>query len=135
MARRARRGTRAGSPTTGGASLDALTAAWAKEEAWRGSTHIAGFEAPAENIGMAAVNELVVHGWDVARASGQTLQVDAATMEPCTAFAAILAGPQGDALRGVAFGPEVPVGADASALDRVLGANGRDPGWTGRTTR
>lgn len=116
--------------------LDALTAAWAKEEAWRGSTHIAGFEAPAGNVGMTAVNELMVHGWDVARASGQTVQVDAASLEPCTTFAEVLAGPQGDAMRGVAFGPVVPVGDDASALDRVLGANGRDPGWTaGRTTR
>lgn len=109
--------------------LDALVAAWAQEDAWEGTTHIAGFDAPAPAVASTAVNELVVHGWDVARASDQTLQLDEASVGPCLSFAEVLSGPAGELMRGSAFGPAVPVASDAPPLDRILGANGRDPGW------
>ena len=112
------------------ARLEALVAAWGRPAAWEGSTHIAGFDAPADTVGLTALNELVVHGWDVARAGGRTITLDESVLQPCTAFAEMLAGPQGDAMRGTAFGPAVPVPDDAPALDRIVGANGRDPGWT-----
>jgi uncharacterized protein (TIGR03086 family) len=112
--------------------LEALAAAWAKEDAWQGTTHIAGFDAPAPDVAATAVNELVVHGWDVARASGQTLELDEVSAPPCLGFAKVLSGPAGDMMRGSAFGPAVPVPADAPALDRILGANGRDPQWSTR---
>jgi uncharacterized protein (TIGR03086 family) len=112
--------------------LDALVTAWAKEDAWRGTTHIAGFDAPAESVAMTALNELVVHGWDVARASGQTLALDNVSVPPGLGFAEILSGPAGDVMRGTAFGPPVPVPPDATPLDRILGANGRDPNWAAR---
>ena len=47
--------------------LDRLVETWADPAAWEGTAWIAGFEAPADAVGMTAVNELVVHGWDVAR--------------------------------------------------------------------
>lgn len=109
--------------------LDALAVAWGKDEAWPGTTYIAGFEAPATDVAMTAANELVVHGWDVARASGQQIEVDPASLVPCAAFADVLTGPQGDAMRGSAFGEPFPVPDDASPLDRVIAANGRDPRW------
>jgi uncharacterized protein (TIGR03086 family) len=116
--------------------LTALVAAWTKEDAWQGTTHIAGFDAPADNVAVTALNELVVHGWDVAVASGQTLELDDVTVQACLGFAEILSGPGGDAVRGTAFGPEVAVPPDAAPLDRILGANGRDPRWgPGRATR
>jgi uncharacterized protein (TIGR03086 family) len=110
--------------------LDALVAAWAEDEAWQGTTHIAGFDAPAPDVASTAVNELVMHGWDVARASGQTFELDDVSAVPCLGFAEFLSGPAGDAMRGTAFGPAVPVPSDAPPLDRILGANGRDPRWT-----
>lgn len=109
--------------------LAELAEAWRAPASWEGNTRIAGFEAPADNVGLTALNELVVHGWDVARASDATLRVDESVLQPCAAFAEVLAGPQGDAMRGTAFGPVVPVADDAPALDRIVGANGRDPGW------
>jgi uncharacterized protein (TIGR03086 family) len=110
--------------------LDALVAAWTEDQAWQGTTHIAGFDAPAPDVATTAVNELVMHGWDVARASGQTFELDDVSAAPCLRFAEFLNGPAGEVMRGTAFGPAVPVPPDAPVLDRILGANGRDPRWT-----
>jgi uncharacterized protein (TIGR03086 family) len=110
--------------------LDDLTNAWRAESSWAGSTWIAGFEAPAAMIGMTAANELVVHGWDVARSIGADLRVDDATLEPCRQFVAMMSGPGSQQARGDAFGPAVPVGSDAPALDQVVAGNGRDPSWS-----
>ncbi len=115
------------------ARLDELALAWREEGAWEGTTHIAGFDSPADQVGATAMNELVVHGWDVARSSGQVLDVDDASIEACEPFARVLAGPDTESMRP-AFGPPVQVGADASALDRIIAANGRDPQWQAART-
>ncbi len=49
------------------ADLDALAAAWAQEDAWTGMTRIAGGDTPGEIAGLVCLDELVVHGWDLAR--------------------------------------------------------------------
>src|SRR6202042_39254 len=49
--------------------LAAAAAAWADPAAWSGLTRIAGSDAPAQIIGLSLADELVVHGWDVARAT------------------------------------------------------------------
>jgi uncharacterized protein (TIGR03086 family) len=56
--------------------LDALAAAWAEPQAWTGTAVAGGVEMPAEVAALVALDELVVHGWDVARASGQPYEVD-----------------------------------------------------------
>lgn len=74
--------------------------------------------------------EYQVHGWDLARATGQPWSPPAAAVEESLAFApAMLTDDyQGD---GKAFARRVPVPDTASALDRLLGLSGRDPGWPG----
>jgi uncharacterized protein (TIGR03086 family) len=73
--------------------------------------------------------EYVVHGWDLARATGQNWSPDAAAVEAALEFAPGMLTPdfQGE---GKAFGPPVPVSPDAAPLDRLLGLSGRDPSWT-----
>ncbi|HEY3981302.1 MAG TPA: TIGR03086 family metal-binding protein [Streptosporangiaceae bacterium] len=73
--------------------------------------------------------EYQVHGWDLARATGQPWSPAAAAAEESLAFAPNMLTPdyQGE---GKAFAPRVPVAADAPALDRLLGLSGRDPGWS-----
>jgi uncharacterized protein (TIGR03086 family) len=68
--------------------------------------------------------DLVVHGWDLARATGQDDTIDAAEVDTIMAFAE----PMGDTMRenGVT-GPAVPVPDDAPKQDRMLGLLGRDP--------
>ena len=48
--------------------LAALAAAWRDPEAWTGMTRAGGIDLPGEIAGVVALDELVVHGWDVARA-------------------------------------------------------------------
>lgn len=115
--------------------LGRLVDAWSDPAAWEGTTWIAGFEAPAAAVGITAANELVVHGWDVARASGQRLSLDDAALAPCREFVAMMSGPGSEQARGGAFGPALPVPAGASVLDEVIAGNGRDPAWSaGGTT-
>ena len=72
--------------------------------------------------------EYQVHGWDLARATGQPWSPPAEAAEESLEFAPGMLTPdyQGD---GKAFAPRVPVPASAPALDRLLGLSGRDPGW------
>jgi uncharacterized protein (TIGR03086 family) len=109
--------------------LTGLAETWGDPASWDGTTWIAGMELPASAVGLTVANELVVHGWDVARASGQEIAVDDAALAPCLEFVAILSGPGSEEARGDAFGPAVDVPAEAPALDVVVAGNGRDPGW------
>lgn len=72
--------------------------------------------------------DLVIHGSDIARATGQPWSVTDAVADSMHATA----DGWGDALysEGVCAGA-VPVPADASATDRLLARLGRDPGWRG----
>lgn len=73
--------------------------------------------------------EYVVHGWDLARATGQDWSPDTAAVEAALEFAPGMLTPdfQGE---GKAFAPPVPVSSAANPLDRLLGLSGRDPSWT-----
>ena len=73
--------------------------------------------------------EYQVHGWDLARATGQPWSPPAAAAEQSLAFAPgmLTSDYQG---AGKAFGDRVPVPDSAVPLNRLLGLSGRDPGWT-----
>jgi uncharacterized protein (TIGR03086 family) len=115
--------------------LDRLAETWANPAAWEGTAWIAGFEAPASAVGITAANELVVHGWDVARARGQQLILDDTALAPSREFVAMMSGPGSEEARGDAFGPALPIPAGASALVEVVAGNGRNPAWSaGGTT-
>jgi uncharacterized protein (TIGR03086 family) len=110
--------------------LDALASAWADPSAWTGTAVAGGVEMPAAVAALVALDELVVHGWDVARASGQHYDVDPASLEAVHGFVAQFSGPGQEESRAGLFGPVVPVPEDAPLLDRVLGMAGRDPNWS-----
>jgi uncharacterized protein (TIGR03086 family) len=82
--------------------------------------------------GLVALDELVIHGWDVARASGQTYDCDPQVLEAVHGFVAQFSGPGQEAERSGLFGPVVDVPGDAPLLDRVIGLTGRDPAWSPR---
>lgn len=85
---------------------------------------------PAPVMAVVALDELVVHGWDLAVATGQEYRSDDDSVRRCLAFAESV-GDDPEARAGL-YGPVVPVPADAPLLDRLLGATGRDPRWQPR---
>ncbi|WP_345652409.1 TIGR03086 family metal-binding protein [Streptomyces tremellae] len=104
----------------------ALVAAGVRPGAEDGTAGAMGM--PARTAGVMVLGDLVVHGWDLARATGRPYayaQDDAVVEDVARQFAELapLARSMG------AFGPEVEVPPGAPALDRLLGVTGRDPGW------
>jgi uncharacterized protein (TIGR03086 family) len=106
--------------------LDALVAAWREPGAGEGTTSAGGVEMPAAEIAAVTLNELVMHGWDLARATGQRYDPDAADVAAILPFLEAFGSSEG--VPGL-FGPAVAVPDDAPAFDRALGLAGRDPGW------
>jgi uncharacterized protein (TIGR03086 family) len=111
------------------ADLAALGRAWSEPGAWAGMTRIAGDDTPAEVVGVVAADELLVHGWDLARATGQPYDAEPGLLDAAGNFLGMFASPDAPAGPEVAFGPSREVPGDAPALDRVLALAGRDPGW------
>lgn len=109
--------------------LDALVAAWREPAAWEGQTTAGGVTMPAEVMGLVALDELVVHGWDLARATGQRYGLDATTGDAVLVFLEQSAQESGGKGTPGLFGPVVPVPPTASALDRAVALAGRDPAW------
>jgi uncharacterized protein (TIGR03086 family) len=79
-------------------------------------------------VGFGYVQELAVHAWDLAAATGRTALLDdalAAAVED-TAHRVLPAEPRGG---HVPFGPPVPVAPDADATTRLVAWLGRDPAF------
>ncbi|MFE5024213.1 TIGR03086 family metal-binding protein [Streptomyces sp. NPDC056656] len=106
-------------------ALDELAQTWRDPQAWQGMTRAGGVDLPAGVAGLVALDELVVHGWDLARATGQEYDPEEAALGAAHAFLAQSTGPD----RPPIFGPVVPVPDDAPLLDRVVGLSGREPQW------
>jgi uncharacterized protein (TIGR03086 family) len=125
--------------------LAAFRAARADVEAILDDPSLAGQECDAplgrttveRNIDEVVGNDLPLHGWDLARATGQDDTIDPEEVEQ--AMAGLRAHPAELVERfrtpgafgpGVeVFGAEVKVAGDASAQDRLLAFIGRDPRW------
>lgn len=109
------------------AHLDLLVDAWSRPPAWAGTTRLVGPDPlPAPMIGGMVVTELVMHGWDLARAIGQWPRWDDQVVEFLhdeLVRTAELGRQMG------AYGPAVPVPDSAPTLERSLGLTGRDPHW------
>jgi uncharacterized protein (TIGR03086 family) len=106
--------------------VPAMVAAWRDPEAWEGMTRAGGVDLPGQVGGLVALDEIVLHGWDLARATGQSYDCDDATAQACMAF---VGGFDEGGTPGL-FGPAVSVGGGASAFEQVLARSGRDPHWT-----
>ncbi|BCM66062.1 MULTISPECIES: TIGR03086 family metal-binding protein [Streptomyces] len=111
-------------------ALDELADAWRDPAAWTGDTRAGGVDLPGAVAGAVVADELVIHGWDLARATGQDYAPDPAALDAAFGFL-LAAADDPDRDEGL-FGPVVPVPPDASRLDRAVGLSGRDPGWPRR---
>ncbi|MCX4985725.1 TIGR03086 family metal-binding protein [Streptomyces sp. NBC_00572] len=112
--------------------LDDLAEAWRDPAAWTGMTRAGGVDLPGQIAGVVAIDELVIHGWDLARATGQEYAPDQPALLASHAFL-LAAAEEGDRGGGI-FGAVVPTPDDAPLLDRAVGLSGRDPNWTAGTS-
>jgi uncharacterized protein (TIGR03086 family) len=107
---------------------DDLVAAWSDPVAWQGTTRMGGpNEFPAAMIGGMVLAEVMLHGWDLARATGQDIGWDGELVD--IVHREVAATADFGREMGV-YGPAVPVPDTAPALVRTLGLAGRDPHWT-----
>jgi uncharacterized protein (TIGR03086 family) len=109
------------------AQLDRALAAWAAPATWEGSLDVMGSPTPAADVAALNISEMVLHGWDLAAATGQAYTVS----EPAAAAALRAVEANAELFRqykGFAEPVEVPPGA--STLDRLLAESGRNPAWT-----
>ena len=104
-----------------------------RELATRETESPAGTMAGADMVDQVASADLVIHRWDLARATGQDDAIDPEELERMwPAFQQIpdvmrVPGAFGPGI--TVFGPVVDVPADATLQDRALGLVGRDPAW------
>ncbi|WP_156757170.1 maleylpyruvate isomerase family mycothiol-dependent enzyme [Actinokineospora pegani] len=108
-------------PAATAGRVRALAAEWSAPGAWTGTGL---FDLSNATWGRIVLTELVVHGWDLARATGQPVAFPDETLRLCldhvTEFIPSAPVPE-------LWGPPVPVAPDACLLDRVLATTGRDP--------
>ncbi|MGW9121619.1 TIGR03086 family metal-binding protein [Streptomyces sp. NPDC055663] len=106
--------------------LDELVTAWRDPAARQGMTRAGSVDLPGEVALLVALDELVIHGWDLARSTGQTYEGDEASLR---ASLAVLTPSDDNPRPESIFGPPVPVPADAPLVDRTIAMSGRRPDW------
>ena len=110
-------------------SADELLAAWRRPSAVDRKVQLPFGEYPATWIVYQHIADIVVHGWDLATATGRSADLDPELSDVSLAWARDALRPEfrGDEASGRSFGPEVAVPDDAPAIDRLVGFFGRDP--------
>ena len=100
--------------------------AWSAPEAWAGTRNVMGDATPAADVGAMLLMETALHGWDVARATGQEFTTDEQTAKALEdivqAQAELFRKYQG-------FADAVEPPKNATAFERALTLSGRDPDW------
>ncbi|MEE6139667.1 TIGR03086 family metal-binding protein [Mycobacterium sp. 050128] len=84
-----------------------------------------GFDWPLTQAVAGTFMDVLIHTWDLARATHQDERLDPVLVQACTAMF-VPEMPRRGREAGI-IGPEVAVTADASAQDRLLAAMGRRP--------
>ena len=104
--------------------LRALGAAWDDPAAWQGTANVPGSDLSNETWAKITLTELVVHGWDLARATGQPFDLPDPTLRACLDHVAEFVP---NAPVPALWGPPVTVAPDAPLLDRIVAITGRTP--------
>jgi uncharacterized protein (TIGR03086 family) len=101
-----------------------LGEAWDDPAAWQGSANVPGSDLSNEMWGKITLTELVVHGWDIAKATGQPFDLPEHTLQACLDH---VAGFVPNAPFPALWGPPVDVAPDAALLNRIVSITGRAP--------
>ncbi|GAA3782327.1 TIGR03086 family metal-binding protein [Streptomyces chiangmaiensis] len=101
-------------------------AAWADPAAYQGVTEFGPGEMPAAFAAAITLQELALHGWDLARATNRPFALSEDTSRVALGVVEQIAD-QARATGG--YGAPLPVSAAAPAFHRALAASGRNPEW------
>jgi uncharacterized protein (TIGR03086 family) len=100
--------------------------AWSDPQAWAGDRSVMGAATPATEVGAMLIMEMALHGWDVAKATGQEYHAGDAladtVLDTVQAQAEMFRTYQG-------FAAAIETKPDAPAFERALALSGRDPVW------
>jgi uncharacterized protein (TIGR03086 family) len=107
------------------AAADANLASWCQPNAFEGERTYPFGTFPAAAAALVNLEEVVVHDWDIAKATGQTLTLDDQITTMVYEFCRSI--PLDTFRAHGAFGPEVPAAATAPILDRLVALLGRQP--------
>ena len=100
-------------------------ASWRQPGAFEGDRSYPFGTFPATGAAMLNLEEVVVHNWDVAKATGRELMIDPELGQMIYDWGVSI--PLDELRDHGAFGPEVAVSASASIVDRLVGLLGRQP--------
>jgi uncharacterized protein (TIGR03086 family) len=104
--------------------LRTLGESWDKPAAWKGSGNVPGSDLSNETWGKITLTELVVHGWDIARATGQPFDLPEPSLRACFEHVAEFVP---NAPVPALWGPSVDIATDEALMDRIVGITGRRP--------
>ena len=106
--------------------LDLALAAWSDPAVWEGEVIMGDSTMPAASVAGMILLELVLHGWELAVATGQhyrtTTEVDTAVLGLVEQYAEMYRQYQG-------FAEALPTDGGMTAFARALALSGRDPEW------
>lgn len=106
------------------AGLERLAEAWSDPSAWTGVTNAGGVSLSNEVWGRITLTEVVVHGWDLARAIGDRYELPEetlrATLDHVIDFIPVAPLPE-------LWGPPVSISPTAPLIDQIVARTGRDP--------
>ncbi|WP_027495093.1 TIGR03086 family metal-binding protein [Rhodococcus sp. JG-3] len=110
-------------------SVTQARAAWADDALLDAPVAVPWGEVPGRSAVWGYTRELLLHGWDLAVATGQPAEVDDTLVEPVAVeFHAML--PADARVPGVPFGPVVEPRPEAGSLERLANFSGRSSdGW------
>nr|BBM95952.1 hypothetical protein [Streptomyces sp.] len=114
-------------PEAVAAAARALGVAWQPGDALLGTTDMGFGPMPAELAAVITIQELGLHGWDLAVATGSPYRLSEPTgravLEAVVSFS-----PRARA--SGSYGPALHLSPNAPALQRALAASGRSPSWS-----
>ncbi|MFD3484122.1 TIGR03086 family metal-binding protein [Streptomyces sp. NPDC058665] len=108
-------------------ALDRAVDAWAPPAVWEGAIGEGAGATPATTVATLMTLEMALHGWELARATGQEFRLS----EETAAFVLGVVDEYAEMYRQYdGFGDPVPVPGTTGTFDRALAASGRNPLWT-----
>jgi len=110
--------------------LDELVAARRAPEAWEGEAEAGGVTMLAHVMGKVAANELVVHGWDLVRATQQPFDSDPASLQASFEFTSMMSVPVKKPLTKACSARWWMSAPTPRCSSWSSGLSGRDPSWS-----